>query len=213
MMTKQKKFYVVWAGRVPGVFQTWDDCKAQVDGFAGARYKSYPNRQEAEHAYGSGPGPVARAARKPGPRIPAATHVRHGVVENSLSVDAACSRNPGPVEYQCVKTDSGEQVFTRGPYEGGTNNAGEFLAIVDALRHCAAEGLTLPIYSDSRTALSWVKRKQCRSALLEQGGPETEIVRLLKDAEGWLQGRRIANTLLKWETDKWGEIPADYGRK
>ena len=145
--------------------------------------------------------------------MPTVPRERHGVIANSLAVDAACSRNPGPVEYQCVRTDSGEPVFTRGPFEGGTNNAGEFLALVDALRHCAAEGLTLPIYSDSRTALSWVKRKKCKSALLEPGEPETEIVRLLRDAEGWLQGRRIANTLLKWETDRWGEIPADYGRK
>jgi ribonuclease HI len=212
-MTKPTKHYVVWAGRVPGVFQTWDDCKTQVDGFSGARYRSYPTRREAELAYRTGPGPVARAARGPGVRVPAAPRDRHGVIENSLSVDAACSRNPGPVEYQCVRTDSGEPVFTRGPYEGGTNNAGEFLAIVDALRHCVAKGVTLPIYSDSRTALSWVKRKRCKSALLEPGGSETEIVRLLRDAESWLQGRRIANTLLKWETDKWGEIPADYGRK
>ncbi len=214
MMTP-KKFYVVWAGRMPGVFETWDDCKSQVDGFSGARYKSYPTRQEAERAYGASPGPVARRPQGPREKAPAQASARThaGIIAESLAVDAACSRNPGPVEYQCVKTGSGETVFARGPYEHGTNNAGEFLAIVDALRYCAAEGLKLPIYTDSRTALSWVKRKQCRSALLEPGGRETEIVRLLRDAEAWLQGRRIANTLLKWETDKWGEIPADYGRK
>lgn len=43
-----KKFYAVRKGRTPGVFDTWNACKASVHGYSGAVYKSFPSREEAE---------------------------------------------------------------------------------------------------------------------------------------------------------------------
>ena len=52
------------------------------------------------------------------------------VIANAWAVDAACSGNPGPMEYQCIDLQTGAQVFHYGPIHG-TNNIGEFLAIGD----------------------------------------------------------------------------------
>ena len=86
------------------------------------------------------------------------------VIANAWAVDAACSGNPGPMEYQCIDLQTGAQVFHYGPIHG-TNNIGEFLAIVHAR------------------------------------------------AENWLRTHPINIPIIKWETKKWGEIPADFGRK
>jgi len=54
-MTQKKKFYVVWVGKKPGVYANWDTCRKQVEGFQGARYKSFANQQEALQAFEAGP--------------------------------------------------------------------------------------------------------------------------------------------------------------
>lgn len=43
----KKKFYAVRNGRMIGIFETWDECKKQVDGYSGAEYKSFGTRDEA----------------------------------------------------------------------------------------------------------------------------------------------------------------------
>lgn len=42
------KFYAVQKGRVPGIYRSWDDAKAQVSGFAGAVHKSFATEEEAK---------------------------------------------------------------------------------------------------------------------------------------------------------------------
>ena len=133
------------------------------------------------------------------------------VSADAIAVDAACSGNPGKMEYRGIDLATGAQVFHYGPVFG-TNNIGEFLAIVHALALMKQRGWDLPIYSDSRNALLWVKGKKCKTKL-----PRTQATEQAHDmiarAERWLAGNEYANRLLKWETDKWGEIPADFGRK
>ena len=51
----QKKFYVVWQGVKPGIYSSWEECKAQVSGFENARYKSFPSMEEAKKAFGENP--------------------------------------------------------------------------------------------------------------------------------------------------------------
>ena len=41
------KFYAVKVGKIPGIYNTWDDCKVQVEGFPGATYKSFKTAAEA----------------------------------------------------------------------------------------------------------------------------------------------------------------------
>ncbi|RMJ14904.1 hypothetical protein CDV36_005434 [Fusarium kuroshium] len=42
------KYYAVAIGRITGVFETWDETKSQVNGYSGARHKSFKSREEAQ---------------------------------------------------------------------------------------------------------------------------------------------------------------------
>jgi ribonuclease HI len=216
-MSKKAKYYVVWKGRKTGVFSSWEECAAQVQGFAGARYKSFPSRLAAEQALrGKSAAPIGKPVSSrewlfsPDPPV-----------AESWCVDAACSGSPGPLEYRGVDLRTGKEVFRQGPFEKGTNNVGEFLAIVHALMLLekkksgsprARTRSTTPIYSDSSTAIGWVKKKHCNTELAadESNAP---LFELINRAEDWLSGRAIANPIMKWDTRAWGEIPADFNRK
>lgn len=210
-MAKQK-FYVVWEGHRPGVYVTWDTCKKQVDGFAGAKYKSFESRAEAEAAFKSNywkfvqkSAPAAAAAKGKTPKS--------AIIQNSIAVDAACSGNPGDMEYQGVVTSTGQRLFHVGPLEDGTNNIGEFLALVHALAMLKQQGKpAVPIYSDSKIAQGWIKKGKCNTKL-ESTGRNDQIFEMIDRAEKWLAVNKITNPVLKWETKDWGEIPADFGRK
>lgn len=41
------KLYAVKVGKVPGIYESWEDCKSNVDGYPGARYKSFNTAGEA----------------------------------------------------------------------------------------------------------------------------------------------------------------------
>ena len=133
------------------------------------------------------------------------------VVANAWAVDAACSGNPGPMEYQCIDLQTGAQVFHYGPIHG-TNNIGEFLALVHVLALCRQQGIDRPVYSDSRTALSWLRRRGHRS-MLKPTPRNAAVLRLLARADAWVKANTWTNRVMKWDTDHWGEIPADFGRK
>ena len=208
-MPKQK-YYVVWKGRKPGVFTSWQECSAQVTGFNGAEYKSFENREAAEAAYKS------EYEEYKGIRVPtlspAMLEIIGKPIEDSYCVDASCIGYPGPLEYQCVHTTNGKQIFHQGPFENGSNNIGEFLAIVHALALFKKRDISLPIYTDSETALTWVKNKKCKTKL-PQDDKNAPIFNLITRVEDWLNKNEYTNKLLKWDTNAWGEIPADYGRK
>lgn len=208
-MSKKPKFYVVWRGRQPGIYERWDEAKVQVEGVEGARYKSYESKAEATEAYRQGPPAFSRKAVAAAPgKLPL---VGRPIAE-SLSVDAACSGNPGVLEYRGVRTATKEPVFAMGPFPEGTINLGEFLAIVHALALLKKHDSTLPIYSDSRTAISWVRKKEVKTNLPRTARTE-ELFGLVDRALHWLRTNPYSNKILKWETEHWGENPADYGRK
>lgn len=207
-MPEKPKFYVVWKGRKTGVFSSWAACAAQVQGVPGAQYKSFTSRLAAEQAlkgkYGSHVGkPVSSGEWLFAPHPP---------VAESLAVDAACSGSPGRLEYRGVDLQTGKQIFRKGPYQNGTNNVGEFLAIVQALVLLEKQGSPLPVYSDSETAIAWVKAKRCNTEL---AADETNaaLFKLIDRAEDWLAEHKQTNPVLKWDTRAWGEIPADFNRK
>ena len=133
------------------------------------------------------------------------------VSADAWAVDAACSGNPGRMEYQGIDLATGTQVFHFGPVHG-TNNIGEFLAIVHALALMERQGLRKTIYSDSYNAILWVSKKKCKTTLARdaQTAPLFDII---ARAEAWLRTHAIQVPIIKWETSAWGEIPADFGRK
>jgi ribonuclease HI len=212
-MAKQK-YYVVWAGKKPGIYTSWAEAQLQVNQFTGAKFKAYESQKEAEAAYRAGPSKNWGQGQKPKPAAkPTETNSEHtSIIMDSLSVDVGCSGNPGIVEYKGVDTQTGEVIFTVGPISKGTNNMGEFLAIVHALAHLKKLGSSRTVYSDSRTALKWVQQKQAASTLVRDESTK-EIWELMDRAVKWLQTNTYTNKVLKWETKEWGEIKADYGRK
>ncbi len=213
-MSKKKKFYTVWEGREPGIYDNWNECKKQVDGFEGAKYKSFESLKEANEAF------FSHWEKYIGNNTPKnKTEIDYKTLPpserpilDSIAVDAACSGNPGLMEYQGVDVKTGFQIFHFGPVEQGTNNIGEFLAIVHALALFYKNNPNLTIYSDSHTALLWVKNKKTRTRL-EPTEVNRPIFALIQRAEKWLQENTYTNPVLKWDTEKWGEIPADFGRK
>lgn len=207
-MAQKAKFYVVWKGRRTGIFPTWEQCEEQVRGFTGAEYKAFGSRQAAERAFAGRFGDYAGKPASSGAWL----FALHPPLAESYCVDAACSGSPGRLEYRGVETATGRQVFHQGPYENGTNNVGEFLALVNALAWLEEKGLRVPVYSDSGTAIAWVRAKKCKTELArdEKNAPLFEQI---ARAEAWLAGHEPANPVLKWDTRAWGEIPADFNRK
>ncbi len=210
-MPKQR-YYVVWKGRKRGVFNSWEECEAQVKGFVDAQYKAFESRAEAQRAfvgaYADYKGKAASTQKwlfSPAkPILP------------SLVVDAACSGSPGPVEFRGVETETGKQIFRDGPFADGTNNVGEFLAIARAMKWLEGHHLDWPIYSDSENAIGWVKAGKCRTKLVRTRANE-KLFDFIARAETYLgsTGGVTAAKLriLKWDTNAWGENPADFGRK
>ena len=207
-MPKQK-YYVVWKGRKPGIFTSWAEAEKQVKGFAAAQYKSFETLKEAAAAYRAeyeefkgkpaSQGKWREASIKP--------------ILPSICVDAACSGSPGILEYRGVFTDSGEEFFHAGPFPDGTNNVGEFLAIVHALSWLEKQNKQLPVYSDSRNAISWVYTGKCKTQL-KHTPRNAPLFAMIHGAENWLEENELRDdAVLKWDTELWGENPADFGRK
>jgi ribonuclease HI len=204
-----QKYYVVWKGRRTGIFTSWAECEKQVKGFVAAEYKAFGSLKEAETAFKSGyetykgkPSSLGKwrdASVKP--------------ILPSACVDAACSGSPGKLEYRGVYTESGKEFFRVGPFPDGTNNVGEFLAIVHALTWQTKNKKQIPVYSDSENAISWVYTGECKTRL-RRTAHNAPLFIMIRSAENWLaENELLDDAVLKWDTDLWGEIPADFGRK
>jgi len=209
-MAKKTKFYVVWQGNEPGIYDDWTKCQQQIKGYPGAKYKAFKNIEEAQEAFSGNYFDYTSSTSKT-KKVKFDSNI--DIPKNTWSVDAACSGNPGLMEYRGVFTDTHEEIFRQGPFKKGTNNIGEFLAIVHALALLKKmNDETRVIYTDSRTAMAWVRNKRVKTVLKKSY--ENQIVfELIDRAIKWLNTHEYQNTILKWETKEWGEIPADFGRK
>ncbi len=224
-MAKKQKYYVVWQGRQPGVYTDWEACKAQVQGVQGAQYKSFDSMAEAEAAIKL-PYSASVTSRTTPTSSTGNTSIlvidengmtalrpgtENGPVLDALAVDAACSGNPGVMEYQGIYIPTRTRVFHyKAPK--GTNNIGEFLAIVHGLSYLKKHRLNQIIYSDSVNAISWVRQRKCKSKLPEDNST-ADLWDYIRRAENWLKTNTYTTEIRKWDTDRWGEIPADFGRK
>jgi ribonuclease HI len=212
-MTKNKKYYTVWKGHHIGVFESWNDCKAQIKDFQGAQYKSFTTFDAAKKALNGNYKDYIGKAKKFKSDLSEVQLKKIGQPNfNSIAVDAASSGNPGKMEYRGVDTKSKKQLFHQGPFEEGTNNIGEFLAIVHGLAFLKQNQSNRIIYTDSKTAMSWIKKKTCNTKL-ERSNKNDALFILVDRAINWLKTNSYPTTIVKWETKAWGEIPADFGRK
>ena len=211
----RRKFYVVWNGYATGVFDSWEECQLQTKGYPGAKYKSFDSQEAAVEAYRGDPAEQIELLASIAKHRPAPVNYESfpDIRLDSLAVDAACSKNPGPVEYQGVWVRTGERIFHVGPIEGGTNNIGEYLALVHGLALLKSQGRpNTPIYTDSRTARAWVRNRQPKTTLPRT--PQNErLFEMIERATAWLNANPLTNPILTWDTPAWGEIPADFGRK
>lgn len=207
----KNKYYTVWAGHNIGVYDSWAECQLQIKGFPGAKFKGFETREEAEYALEHHYSEFVGQKTVSGTPVKKVVPDSPEIIQNSIAVDAACSGNPGKMEYRGVHVASGQEIFHFGPIFG-TNNIGEFLAIVHALALSVQKGWNMPVYSDSVNAQLWVKHKKCKTKL-ERNEKSQKVFEMIDRAEKWLANNKYNIKILKWETDKWGEIPADFGRK
>lgn len=211
-MAKQK-FYVVWHGRQTGVFHTWEECKEQIHGFPAAKFKAFPNLVLATEAFKNPDIVKLISVQRVEKEItPEQALLIGNPVLPSISVDGAWNTASGEIEYQGVDTETQKVLFRKGPFQDGTNNLAEFLGIVHALAYCKQNNLALPIYSDSRNAINWVRDKEQRTKHPRRA-TNTKLFEIVDRATKWLSENECVNEILKWETRIWGENPADFGRK
>ncbi|MCX7954548.1 MAG: ribonuclease H family protein [Bacteroidales bacterium] len=197
-MRKQKKYYVVWEGKNPGIYETWDECKKQIEGYKGAKYKSFKTLDQAKEAFCN-------------PHLANSKPLDYPLY--GICVDASYSTKTKEMEYRGILLhEKNKLLFSQGGYKNATNNIGEFIAIVHALALCKKNNWNYPIYSDSKTAISWVNKKKVNTKL--KLNEENHILfEHLTRALNWLKENTYNNKIIKWNTEKWGEIPADYNRK
>ena len=202
---KKNKFYVVWVGNKTGVFESWVDCQLAVKNYKGSKYKSFIKKNEAEKAFLKGYEVYYNKKKY--------SHDNDTIPTNdAICVDAASSGNPGIMEYQGVEVLTKKVLFKKGPYKNATNNIGEFLALVHGIAYLEKTKKSKIIYSDSKTAISWVKKKKCKTTL-KKNSENKEVFELISRAIKWLNENNYNVNILKWDTKLWGEIPADFGRK
>lgn len=205
------KHYVVFVGKKPGIYLSWDECKAQIQNFPGAKFCSCKSEEE------------ARAALRLGSARKLKDHKKKVVTEKwraklgeqpCIAVDAACAGVPGPTEYRGVLLPACSPIFASKLYRRGTNNVGEFLAIVAGLQWMEARSLSYPLFSDSAVGISWLLARECRTKL-EGMSPDLDME--VESAEHWLRtspsAAKLSALVRKWPTSEWGEIPADFNRK
>ena len=208
------RFYAIFSPlKWKGVYYTWEECQEALKkcqmGHSFASFKSVQDAQEALRC-----GTLAAYKQKVAARKIWLEPSRDKVVLPCLVVDAACSGSPGPTEYRGVVLPDEYEAFRHGPYVSGTNNIGEYLAIVTGLRWLESNSLSFPLYSDSACAIGWVKTHGRCNSHCEEIGPE--LKQLIARAESWMRGPtkdRMLCRIRKWVTEQWGEIPADFGRK
>lgn len=202
----KNKFYVVWDGWEPGIYKSWDTCKKMIKNYKAAKYKSFKSLDEAKSAYEKGFFNYHKTKDQLSQKALSEINFK------SISVDAASSGNPGKMEYRGVITKTKEELFKIGPFQQGTNNIGEFLALVHGLAFLKNKKSSLALYTDSKIAMSWVRQKKCKTKLV-QSPINVKLFELVKRAENWLKTNSYSTPILKWNTKEWGEIPADFGRK
>ena len=209
---KKQKYYTVWVGREPGVYFSWEDCQKQIHGYENAVYKSFTTKEQAEDAFKEPSNKSIGIHSFETTLSKEEIELIGSPIENSICVDGAWNTRTNAIEYQGVIFPKNERIFHAGPFSAGTNNIAEFLAIVHALTYCKKNPLLSVIYSDSRTAISWVKRKKAATKI-EATETTAQIIAIVHRAEDWLHNNDYQTSILKWETAAWGENPADFGRK
>ncbi|MFZ2209286.1 MAG: ribonuclease H family protein [Porticoccaceae bacterium] len=154
-----KKYYVVWVGKVPGIYTSWPVAERQIKGFPGAKFKSFPTLALAEEAYALG---KPATVRKPAsPRAKVAATGERSIAAIEIYCDGACDPNPGKAGTGiAVYKNSALDALWYGLYNpAGTNNMAELLGLQHSLvfaKRWIESGQTVAILCDSKYAIECV---------------------------------------------------------
>lgn len=151
-----KKYYAVAKGKTPGIYMTWDACKAQVNGFSGAVYKSFLTSSEAEAFLGrySEDEQTDAVMEQEGEPVSTETHL-------VAYVDGSFEQSLGQYAYGCVLVLPDKLVTLNGcgkeeAYVSMRNVAGEILGSEQAIRWAVEHGyLEITIYYDYEGIEKW----------------------------------------------------------
>ena len=203
------KFYVVRKWKKTWIFDSRDKCKESLNWFSDAKYKSFENEEDAKIAlkeWWEKYYEIKKVSQK--------VEVKHEDIPfftESIAVDAACSGNPGEMEYRWIDLQTWDEIFHE-KFQIGTNNIWEFLAIVHGLKYLWDDNRV--IYSDSRIAISRVNQWKCKTKInTDERADFDKVFKAIEWAEKWLKENWIKHKILKRNTENWWEIPADFGRK
>jgi len=209
MWKSEKKFYVVRKWKKIWIFDSRDECKDSVNGFSDAKYKWFSSKENAEIALQEWwekyyeVKKITKKVKVKNEDIPFFTE--------SIAVDAACSGNPWEMEYRGIDLQTWDEIFHE-KFKIWTNNIWEFLAIVHWLNYLWNDNRV--IYSDSRIAISRVNQWKCKTQINSNENSDfSKTLDAVERAEKWLKENWINNKILKWNTEDWWEIPADFWRK
>ncbi len=156
-MAQKKKFYSVAVGRKTGIFETWSEAEAQVKGFAGAKFKGFPARAEAQNWLNN---PVyADNKKKPKKKNKTVNHeVDYPDGALIIYTDGGAINNPGPGGYGAVILDDSQKVELTGGFCMTTNNRMELTACIVALEKMEHERRPIVLYSDSKYVVNGITK-------------------------------------------------------
>lgn len=206
------KIYVVWEWKQTWIFDSWESCKNSVNWFSNAKYKSFSNKENAEIAFKKWREFYYNKSGKTVKIKDNLETIKEHIPFFSkwIAVDAACSENPWKMEYRWINLSTWEEIFHE-KFKIWTNNIWEFLAIVHWLKYIWDNDMI--VYSDSKIGISWVKQWKCKTQFTHIWPESYAISNAIKNAELWLAENSIKHDILKWDTEKRWEIPADFWRK
>lgn len=186
----KKQYYAVLRGRRPGIYAQWggeEGAEAQVQGFAGARYKGFASREQAEYFFKTGgeemqdhlfdspaePG----GANRPGVRRDVVQDHRPDLAEGKVVIftDGASTGNPGPGGYGAVMLFGETRKELSGGFRCTTNNRMELTAVIAALETLKRRS-NVVLYSDSRYVVDgiekgWARRWKTRGWMRDATNP------------------------------------------
>jgi ribonuclease HI len=162
-MAVKKKFYAIAVGRKPGIYTNWPDAQAQVMAFAGARYKGFATRAEAEAWIKNPiyPGPATKT--KSGKKAKPATAKAFKEGEIVIYTDGGARFNPGPGGYGIVMIEDGTRQEFSGGYRLTTNNRMELKGCIVALRQLKSMNKSATLYSDSKYVVNGITKGWARN--------------------------------------------------
>lgn len=193
------KYYVVWRGHSPGIYENWNACKAQVKGFKYSYYRVFPTFKSANEAFG-----LSLTEFKRRQQFKENTF---NLRPNSIVVSSKYEEKNMETVFTAFKVGDPPEILFRTAICGkSTHNIVQFLALAASIKYCYENGLKSPIYSDNPVALKWIRDRKINSQVIRSDRNQ-EVFDLVDEAIYWLNCNSYNNQLIEWDVEKHGYLP------